>query len=266
MKNRIGCFVCATLLMLIMCVSAAAQDQPTIYTRVAQWRVARTQWEPYEKDFTKNTKPIFDKLLSSGVITEWGADSVTIHSVDGYSHSTWFAATSLASLERALEALQEADKKLSPEERKKQDTDFVGDKHADFLFRSVLYHSRATKADSGYTWVSTATVKPGKGQEYRQLWEKNTKPVYEQLFADGTVTAYGMDTELVHTGDSGLRSTWYIVANAQALDKVQAAFQAATQKRTPEEREAIGRAFGDITVAGTHRDYFSKVNHYSAKY
>lgn len=87
------------------------------------------------------------------------SDRTTIHTPDSFSHSTWWSAKSQAAVEQALEALVAAEAKLSPEERKRQDTDFAGTKHADLLLRSVLFKSRTVKADRGYGIVSATQRK-----------------------------------------------------------------------------------------------------------
>jgi competence protein ComGC len=254
-----------SLLALAVVPAVRAQDQPVLYTRVAQWQIARPNWGAYEADLKKSTIPVMEKLLADGVITEFGADRATVHTPEGYTHSTWFSARSLAGLEKALDALVESESKLTPELRRKQDTDFAGTKHADMILRSVGYHNRTVKTEKGYGNVSVQKMLPGKAQDYMALYDKYTKPVLEQLYKDGALTAYGVDAELVHTGDPGFRFFWEMLPDADALDKVQAAFDAAREKRTPEERRAIGQAFAELTDAAAHRDSRSNVIYYSVK-
>jgi hypothetical protein len=253
------------LLGLAVVSTVRAEDQPVVYTRVAQWQIARPNWSAYEKDLKKNTVPVMEKLLADGTITEFGADRTTVHSPDGYTHSTWFCATSLAGLEKALDAIVESEGKLLPEERKKQDTDFAGTKHADLILRSVAYHNRTVKTDKGYETVAVQKMQPGKAQDYMALYDKYTKPVLEQLYRDGALTAFGVDAELVHSGDPAYRFFWQMLPDADALDKVQAALDAAREKRTPEERRAIGQAFAELSDLASHRDSRSNVLFYSVK-
>jgi len=254
-----------SVLGLAVVSTVRAQDQPVVYTRVAQWQIARPNWGAYEKDLKKSLVPVMEKLLADGVIIEFGADRTTVHTPEGYTHSTWFCAKSLAGLEKALDTLVESENKLTPEERKKQDTDFAGTKHADLILRSVLFKNRMVKTDKGYGIVSVQKMLPGKAQDYQDLFDKYTKPILEQLYKDGAVTSYGVDTELVHTGDSGLRFFWQVMPDAEALDKVEAAFDAARQKRTPEERRAIGQAFAELRDGAAHRDSQANIIYYSAK-
>ena len=103
-----------SLLSLAVVSTVRAEDQPVVYTRVAQWQIARPNWGAYEKDLKKNLMPVMEKLLADGTITEFGADRTTVHSPDGYTHSTWFCARSLSGLEKALDALVESESKLLP--------------------------------------------------------------------------------------------------------------------------------------------------------
>jgi hypothetical protein len=253
------------VLGLAVVPASRAQDQPVVYTRVAQWQIARPHWSAYEKDLKKNTVPVMEKLLADGVIVEFGADRQSVHTPDGYTHSTWFSAKSLANLEKALDTLVESESKLTPEERRRGDTDFAGTRHADLILRSVQFRNRTVKTEKGYGTVSVQKMLPGKAQDYQDLWDKYTKPILEQLYKDGAVTAYGIDTELVHTGDQSLRFFWQVMPDAEALDKVEAAFDAARQKRTPEERRAIGQAFAELRDANAHRDSQANIVVYIAK-
>ncbi len=254
-----------SLLMLAVVSTARAEDQPVVYTRVAQWQIARTSWSAYEADVKKTYVPVMEKLLADGVITEFGVDRSTLHSPDGYTHSTWFCSRSLAGLEKALDTLVQSESKLPADERRKQDTDFSGTKHADLILRSVAYHNRTVKTEKGYGTVSVQKIQPGKTQEYQELYDKYTKPVLEQLYAEGALTGYGIDVELAHTGDPALRFFWQMLPDAEALDKVEAAFAAARAKRTPEERSAVSLAFAAVTDTTAHRDSQSNILSYNVK-
>lgn len=246
-------------------VSAVRAEEPVVYTRVSQWQIARPNWGAYEKDLKKNTVPVMEKLLADGVIIEFGADRTSVHTPDGYTHSTWFCARSQANLEKALATLVESESKLTPEERRKGDTDFAGTKHADLILRSVAFKNRTIKTEKGYGSVAVQKTLPGKGQEYQELWDKYNKPILEQLYKDGVVTAYGVDVEVVHTGDPSLRFFWEVLPDAEAFDKEEAAFGAAREKRSPEERRAIGQAFVELRDAAAHRDSQTEIVYYSAK-
>ena len=263
MKNLKATLMAGTL-FLAFARPLLSQDQP-LYTRIASWNIARVHWADFEKDYKKNEQPVMEKLLADGVITQYGVDAVTVHTADGQTHSTWFSSRTLANLEKALDALVAANEKLGPEERRKQNTELSGEKHRDFIVRSLVHKVRPANLDKGYDMASFATVKPGKGREYRELWDKYTKPVLEQLVNEGAITAYGLDVEQVHTNSPSERVTWYVMPNAEALDKIEAAFEAARNKVDAVERRAIGTLFADVTEASAHRDGMFRIIRYAAK-
>jgi len=129
----------------------------------------------------------------------------------------------------------------------------------------MVYRTRSAGPTSGYFNVSFVQIQTGKGERYRELWEKYAKPVYEELFNNGTILAYGLDAEWVHTDDPGYRFSWFAAPSADAVDKVNAAFDAAREKVSPEARGAIFAAFADATVPGSHRDSFERLTHYAHK-
>jgi hypothetical protein len=248
-----------------LAVPVAAQDE-TLYARSSNWAVERSAWDSFEDSFKKNTQPVLEKLFADGVITEWWFDADSLHSEDGYTHSIGWSATSLANVERVLDALDEANEKLSEEERTKRTRAFATPlkKHRDRLLRSVVYRSRTATIENGYFGASANQAKRGKGRAYRDWWKQYLKPVYDQLFEDGVLTAYGLDVEYLHQ-TPGLATDWFAVADADGLDKVEAAFASAFGGRSSEERRAIFDAVREISVPGTHRDFMSRIIHYSVK-
>jgi hypothetical protein len=247
-------------------VLAQAQEGPTVYSRVAYWQIARPNWDAYVADLKKNTLPVLEKLLADGVITEYGVVSSVVHTPDGYTHATWYAGRTIADVEKALAAIVASSQKLSAPERQRGDTDFAGTKHADSLVRTRVIRGRTTKLTSGYLYIAMDQVQPGKGQAFTQNYEKNTQPIYERLFTDGTVTSFGIDTEYIHTSDPGIRVRWYVVANAEGLDKTAAAAAAANEARSPAEREALAQAAREVLVGTAHRDELWQITAFASKY
>lgn len=112
---------------------------------------------------------MLEKLLADCVITQYGLDAASVYTADGQTHSTCFSSRSLADLEKALDTRVAANEKLSPEERRKQNTDLAGEKHRHFIARSLVHKVRTANQVKGYDVASFATVKPGKSREYRKL-------------------------------------------------------------------------------------------------
>lgn len=113
--------------------------------------------------------------------------------------------------------------------------------------------------------MSAVQVQPGKGQEYRDLWEKYTKPDYDSLLTAGVIAMYSLDVEQVHTQNPGSRYFYYVTLTPDGLDKVLGAFQALSQQRGPDANRAIEHQFAEVTVAGAHWDYLGRVPAFGQK-
>jgi hypothetical protein len=87
------------------------------------------------------------------------------------------------------------------------------------------------------------------------LSKKLIAPLLEKLLADGTLHEYEVDTQAVHTEAPGTFLIVYLAANAEGLDKVNAAL-----------REAIksdplgGVAFGSMVDITAHHDDVARSN------
>ena len=252
MARRIHLFLAVLCLSLLApCLATAQQQEQPVFTFVALWDVPRDKWAEFTAFNEKNSRPVLDRLTADGTIVGWGSIAAVVHEPDGFTHRNWFEATSITGIERALGELL----KLPPNPAT------IGARHRDYLFRSLWRRTRATSPTTGYIWVSTTLVKPGRGDDWRALWDKYTKPTYEQLFANGTLTYLKLQVEQVHTDDSGMRWFVYIAPSIEAMDKAQAAIGAMFTQR-PEE---IGRAFAEVTVPAAHRDAFLRILTYTQK-
>ena len=256
MSRRIYLVLAVLCMALLVPLVATAQQQETpVFTFVALWNVPRAQWGDFTAFAEKNTRPILDRLLADGTLVGWGNFNTVVHTEDGYTHGAWFAASSIAAIERALGELL----KLPPNPAA------LGARHRDHLFRTLIHRARTVNAANGYLWVSALQVKPGKGQEWRDLWEKYTKATYDELQANGTLASYEVEVEQVHTESPAWRFIVYVAPSADAVDKVRAAMAALGEKRSAEERRTISAAFEEVVVPGAHWDYFAHVQNYAHK-
>ncbi len=258
MKRFTSIFVAVVVLCLPLLAPVfvrAQQQEPPVYTFVALWNVPRAQWAEYTTWREKNAQPVLDRMFKDGTLVSWGNFETLVHQEDGYTHGVWWQASGIAGLERArLELI-----KLPPSPA------MTGARHRDFLYRSLIHYTKAAGPTSGYLRVSSSQVQPGKGDEFRKLWEKYAKPTYDELLANGTITYYELEVEDVHTQNPGWRYVVSIAPSAEAVDKVNATFVALNQKRSAEEREGISAMFREVTVPGAHWDYVARIASYAQK-
>lgn len=267
MSKRLVTGVFVAVLSVLFCAGGFAQnnEKPTLYTYVGWWDVPREKWPAFVEQYEKTELPVMDRLVDQGVLTEYGIDSSGLHNPDGYSHSTWMVATSMGNIERALDAFYES----LGANADGVEAALAGmiTKHSDGTFRSTHYGRRPAKLSKGYFNASSIRVKRGKSSDYVKLWEAWAKPVYDQLLADGTIVAYGLDTPVHHTSEQSLGFTlaWYILENMDADAKVDAAFDTAREKLTETERTASNELYWSLVVEDSHRDDFTRLIHFRTK-
>jgi hypothetical protein len=263
MKKRILlCFV----VVLLSCISAAAQQasmQPLTF------------WYEYtvnpgkEDQFLDLVKtvgaPVRDKMMADGVVLAWGVQTSILREPGSPTHFIWYAVADWASVEKVQNAMAAQVKKLNEEGAKGGATKKGATPNAslnarlmeaadvsktrDYLTRDVVFAVTSGAPPEGllpYARYNFVKVKPGKGSEYRKIWEKYNKPVLDKLLADGTVLAYGLSVEEIRTEGSFTHFTWYDTKDLAAMDKIRAAFIADRDQRSQEEQEAITHAFSSV--------------------
>jgi hypothetical protein len=98
-----------------------------------------------------------------------------------------------------------------------------------------------------FTLYNFMKVKPGKGGDYRRTWEKDNKPVFDKLVAEGVVLAYGLAGEEVKTEGDWTHFVWIATPSMAAADKIGPAFAADRARRSEKDRNEITEAFLDAT-------------------
>ena len=266
MKARLITPFLTCLFALVLAGPLAAQDEERTYTRVALWQVDRARWSDFVEWFERYDQPVMEQLFEDGTIIEWGLDASSLHRADGYTHSTWFSATSLAGLERVLDAFDAA-MEAHGDEGTRALADFASmiTKHRDYLLRDLVRGSSGARLDGGYWVGSFLNAKPGQGSEYRSYWDEHTQPVFKSLLANGTIVAYGLTVEDMITEGFGGRTSWYIVPNADALDTVRAAFRASWGAMTEEGRRARVTSIVVVAEDGSFQEFMSELSHYAVK-
>lgn len=246
------------LLVVTPLVGQAQQQEAPVFTYVAEWSVPRDKWGDFTASFEKDSRPILERMTASGTLVDWGSFSTVVHLPNEATHGIWWSSTSQAGIEHTRQELL----KLAP-----NPAQLAATMHRDYYLRSLTHQAKATStgAVSGYLVASSSQVQPGKGQEWRDLWNKYSKPTYDELLGNGSILYYALQVEQVHTDNPGVRYVVLITPNAEGLDKVNEAFRALSEKRGPVENRSIGAAFADVTVAGAHRDFFAQVLSYMHK-
>ena len=227
---------------------AQISEKPPMYSYVGDWAIPRAQWAEMEKSVADDQK-ILDQAIASGTIVAYGNDTNLVHQADGYTHDDWWSSMSMAGLLNVLEQFYKAGNAATP-------VLSSATKHSDSIYVSRYYNWHAGSWKGAYTHGASYKLKADAPDNAVELLSKNLiGPLMEKMLADGTVHEYEVDTEAIHTESPGTFWVFYIAANAEGLDKVNAALTQAL-KSNP-----LGSpAFGSMVDFSAHRDMLARTN------
>ncbi len=247
---------CAVLLIAgalwlpVRAQAPASGGEGAVYTYVAQWGVPRPQWSNIEK-FFKDAEPALNTLMTDGTIVAWGNARNWTHDESGWTHANWVTATSFEKIKRALDTIHSA---------LPQPTAFSTSKHMDLMLRATIRGTKPGASGTGMLWVASYQVKPDQMEEFGRLFENDIKPLFEEQIAAGSILSYSLNFEAIHSGPTNSVSIAYVLPNAAAIDKFQAALEAYGAKH-PDTGPAM-QATMDFTA---HRDYVFELINFAQK-
>jgi len=252
-KNMWGVFVVVCALAIFAVVPASAQmaevkDKPPMYSYVGNWSIPRAQWGDMEKANAADQK-ILDKAMASGTIVAYGNDVNLIHTSDGGTHDDWWSSMSMAGVLSVLDQFYKNGNPTTP-------VLVSATKHWDGLYVSRYYNWRSGSWKDTYSRVAAYKLKPDAPNDAVESLSKHLfVPMLEKLLADGAINEYEIDTEAIHTEAPGTFWVDIIAANAEGLDK----FNAAVRELGKSDPLA-GVAIGSVVDYSSHRDYLMRTN------
>jgi hypothetical protein len=256
MKKNLGRIVAAVAVLALSAFCSApasaqmseVKEKPPMYSYVGNWSIPRAQWAEMEKEYATEQK-ILDKALASGSIVGYGTDLNLIHTPDGETHDDWYSAMSMAALLNVLDQFYKAGTPASP-------VLVSATKHWDALYVSRYYNWHAGSWKDVYTRVGVYKLKPDAPENALETLSKNLfVPLLEKLLADGAIHEYEIDTEAIHTEAPGTFVIALIAANAEGLDKFNAAV-----RETVRSNPLFAPAEGSMVDFTPHRDFLLRTN------
>jgi hypothetical protein len=244
---------CLLAMTAVWTIPAAAQmaeikEKPPMYSYVGLWTIPRSQWGDMAKADIADQKTL-DVAIASGTIVAYGNDVNLVHTNDGFTHDDWWSAMSMAGLMNVLDQFYKSGSATSPVLES-------ATKHSDVIYVSRYYNWHAGSWKDVYTHGSSYKLKADAPNDAVELLSKTLiVPLMEKMLADGTIHEYEVDTEAIHTEDPGSFWVFYITANAEGLDKVNAALRDRL-KTNP----LGGPAFGSMVDFTAHRDNLVRTN------
>jgi hypothetical protein len=251
--TKYACLLAILAVAAVLPLRAQGNDQgkPEVYTYIAQWAVPRAQWPDMVK-LDDQERPLMEKMVADGSILDYGTFTTLIHQEGEPTHGSWFTASSEGKLMKALEQIYALGLTTSPVEAES--------KHWDLVLHSHSYNGRSGHYEGAYLSGSSWQVKPDEGRAFSELINSSLVPVLDKLVADGSVVSYSLSSEDYHMHKPGTVSLVYTTADANGLDKVDAAFEAAFSKD-----HSIGPAIATLTDGDEHRDFLLRVSHMMIK-
>jgi len=224
------------------------KEKPPMYSYVGFWHIPRAQWAEMAKANAADLQ-VLDKALSSGTIVAYGNDISLVHEADGATHDDWWSAMSMAGLLKVLDQFYKSGSSATP-------VLGTATKHWDNIFVSRYYNWHAGSWKDVYTHGASYKLKADAPDDAVDKLSKSVLvPFMEKLLADGTIHEYEIDTEAIHTEAPGTFWLFYIAANAEGLDKVNAALRDSLRSNP-----LIGPSFGSMVDFTAHRDYLARTN------
>jgi hypothetical protein len=240
--------ITAVLLASARAQTSEEKEKPPMYSYIGNWSIPRAQWTDMDKNTAAGQK-ILDKALSSGTLVAYGNDTNLVHETDGGTHDEWWSATSMAGIINVLEQFYQSGNSTAP-------VLASATRHWDEVYVSRNYNWHPGSYKNVYTHVSTYKLKADAPDDAVERLSRNVlMPFFEKLLGDGAIHEYEVDTEAIHTDAPGTFLVVYVAANADGLDKVNAALRA-NLKTNP----LTGPAFGSMVDFTAHRDYLLRTN------
>jgi hypothetical protein len=225
---------------------AEARDKPPMYSYVGFWTLPRAQWAEMDKTIASEEK-VLSKAISSGTLIAYGNDTNLIHQPDGNTHDSWWSSTSMAGVLNVLDEMYKAGTPTSP-------ALLSATRHWDGIFVSRHYNWHPGSVKAGYTHGSMYTLKADAPDDAIDTLSKSfIVPMMEKLLADGTLAEYEIDEEAIHTQAPSTFWLFYATANAEGIDKVNAALRESLKANPLAEP-----AFGSMVDFTQHRDYLAR--------
>ena len=250
---RVFAGLCALVIAAAGAAPARAQtsevkEKPPMYSYVGFWDIPRAHWAEMEKaDAADQT--VLDKAMADGTIVGHGSDVNLVHQLDGNTHDDWWSAMSMAGLLNVLDQFYKSGSTTSP-------VLTSATKHWDNIYVSRYYNWHSGSWKGVYTHGGSYKVKADAPDDAVGMLSKGLLvPLLEKLLADGTIHEYEIDTEAIHTEAPGTFWIFYVAANAQDLDKVNAAV-----RENMRANPLGGTAFNSMVDFTAHRDYLARTN------
>jgi len=225
---------------------AGGTEKPRTYTYVSTWAVPRAMWNDYQKSLAPEDE-VMRKAVADGTLVGFGDYSILNHQEGLATHGTWFSASSMANLMKALEGLRSSPEMTAPV--------LAASKHWDLILQSRDYNAHSGTFKNGYLRVGIWGYKAGASDPDGKIMKSIMVPALEKLLAEGALHSYQIAEETVHSSDPNVFHVAIVANGAEGIDRFNAALD------TMEKSNPAGMAgFGSLLESHGHRDFLAHVD------
>jgi hypothetical protein len=255
-SRRLHRYVLAVSVILVLAIAAFARPaaqppqaapakMPTVYTYISFFGVPRANWAEYEKDLEKDNKAMASQL-ANGNLVSWGNGALEVHEgLNAPTHVSWMSSMSMSGLLKA-EAAEMATAPVT--------SSINYTVHFDEISMSSNYGGKADAAAPKYLLAQDWKVKPGRGDDFGEMFNKYRKADFDAGVADGWLSSYSLEEDVIHTSAPGMYTMVMTFPNADAVDKFYASIETLHTKQP-----LFGEVFGGVTEGPEHRDHLLRV-------
>ena len=197
--------------------------------------------------------PEIERQIAEGNVTGWGIGEV-VSTQGGYTHIEWLNFpnwSAAAAAEVAFEADYEALAKAHKDSMRRGFEEMLEQRSRVRLAQAVVREIRSEGNAPKYLFMGEWVARPGMESRLTELYKDVAEPRYRGLLTDGSISAFGMATPVLHDGD-WTHWSWYTGDDIAALGAVAGAL--------PGSQE-LDETLAELTEPGRHRDTIYRVVH-----
>jgi hypothetical protein len=187
-----------------------------------------------------------EEQVANGNLVSWGSGAIEVHEgPNAPTHVSWMSSMTIGGVLKAEAAIM-AGAPVS--------SGINYTTHFDELSMSTNYNAKADGAAPKFILVQDWKVKPGRSDDFTELFNKYRKADFDAAIADGSLLSYSVDEDTIHTEAPGMFSLVMAFPSADAIDKFYAEIEALHVKQP-----LFGEVFGSVTEGPEHRDHLLRV-------
>lgn len=266
-RMRRVCSGMVALGLLLAALPAAAQEKVEPLTWVVRVAVKPGKWMEFERMAEKFNKPVLDRLLAQGVISSYGL-AYQLVGPPRQSYMYWVTAADWAAMARVDKAFEDSRKGLKEVEMRELISSYLAstdpEQESSEVVRHLVFGGRPG-ARPQFLVRHAYKVKPEHASAAVKMFAEIYAPVYDTLLGAGSITAYGLAVQEMHTDSSWTHTVWTTIADLAQLDGINRAFEEAEARRGEVSSSAVRASWLRMHDSDAHWDSIMRLVFYGGR-